>query len=85
VSLSNPGHKDKGGALGGRNRTKAVSMSKGKLRFPTPSEIKRTVEAVQRSGLSVSAVRVSADAVYVQTRGPAEDVPPDNNKNEWDV
>lgn len=42
-------------------------MSKAKWKF-TLREIKRAVEAVQRSGLPVSGVRVSDDAIYVETR-----------------
>lgn len=42
-------------------------MSKGVRKF-TKSDIKRAVEAVQRSGLSVSGVRVSDDAIYIETR-----------------
>jgi hypothetical protein len=43
-------------------------MSKSKWRYPPPAVIKRAVEAVQRSGLSVSGVRVSEDAVYIETQ-----------------
>lgn len=42
-------------------------MSRAKWKF-TPREIKRAVEAVQRSGLPVSGVRVSDNAIYVETR-----------------
>ena len=42
-------------------------MSKAKWKF-TAAEIKRAVEGVRRSGLPVSAVRVSDDAIYIETR-----------------
>ena len=42
-------------------------MSKRAWKF-TITEIKRAVEAVQRSGLPVSGVRLSDDAIYIETR-----------------
>ena len=48
---------------------RVIAMSKGK--WPTPAVLKRAIEAVQRSGLTVSGVRVSDDAVFVETRQTA--------------
>ena len=44
---------------------RVIAMSKGK--WPTPAVIKRAIEAVQRSGLSVSGARVSDDSIFVET------------------
>jgi hypothetical protein len=51
-------------------------MSKSTWNFPPPTVIKRAVEAVQRSGLPVTGVRVSKDAVYVETSAAAKEEPP---------
>jgi hypothetical protein len=59
-------------------------MSKGKWRYPTPALIKRAIEAVQRSGLPVTAIRVSEDAVYVETSTKKEP-PSATPTNEWDA
>jgi hypothetical protein len=58
-------------------------MARGKWKF-TPNEIKRAVQAVQRSGLSVSGVRVSDDAIYVQTADTKKE-PSASPANEWDA
>jgi hypothetical protein len=58
-------------------------MARGKWKF-TPNEIKRAVQAVQRSGLSVSGVRVSDDAIYVQTADTKKEASA-SPANEWDA
>jgi hypothetical protein len=49
-------------------------MSKRAWKF-TITEIKRAVEAVQRSGLPVSGVRLSDDAIHIETRATEPTAP----------
>jgi hypothetical protein len=59
-------------------------MSKGKWRRPTPSEIKRAVQAVMGSGLPVAQVCVSEDgSITIDTKPPSPK--PADDADEWRV
>jgi hypothetical protein len=59
-------------------------MSKRAWKF-TITEIKRAVEAVQRSGLPISGVRLSNDAIHIETRATESTTKVIDASNEWDV
>ncbi len=60
-------------------------MSRGKWRYPTPAEIKRTIKASLDLGLTVTGYRVDEHGISITAVPPNADAPSaPPAKNEWD-